>query len=196
MTLKNKKIGFAFTGSFCTYETALLCLEEIIKEGADVTGIFSGAAGTTDTRFMKAADLKEAVTRTTGKPAICTIIEAEPIGPKQLFNLLIVAPATGNTIAKITNGITDTSVTMAVKAHLRNCRPVVLAVSTNDALGNNAKNIGILLNTKDIFFVPFSQDDPVNKPKSLIFLKEYVVPALEEALEGRQVQPLLGKPTG
>ena len=192
MTLKDKRIGFALTGSFCTFKTALICVEDIIKEGAQVTGILSQAASTTDTRFMTADSLKESLSAFTSKPIITTIVEAEPVGPKKLFDLLVVLPTTGNTLAKLAAGITDTPVTMAVKSHLRNGNPVVLAISTNDALGNNAKNIGLLLNTTNIFFVPFGQDDPVKKPKSMVFLKDQVIPALEEALEFRQIQPLLG----
>ena len=191
MTLNNKCIGFAITGSFCTFETALACAEDIVNEGAAVTGILSQAADMTDTRFMTADHLKMALAGLTGKPLIRTITEAEPVGPQKLFDILVVLPATGNTLAKLAAGITDTPVTMAVKSHLRNNRPVVLAISTNDALGNNAKNIGLLLNTKNIFFVPFGQDDPINKPKSMVFLKGKVVSSIEEALEGRQLQPLL-----
>jgi len=191
MTFENKRIGFAITGSFCTFETAIVCVEHIVKEGALVTGILSNAADTTDTRFMTSANLKESLANITGRSIIRTIVEAEPIGPQKLFDLLIVLPATGNTLAKLAAGITDTTVTMAVKSHLRNNRPVVLAISTNDALGNNAKNIGLLLNTKNIYFVPFGQDDPGNKPKSIVFLKDRVIPAMAEAMEGRQLQPIL-----
>jgi len=192
MTLANKRIGFALTGSFCTFETALKCIEDILKEGALVTGILSHAVDTTDTRFMAAEALKASLADLTSNPIIRTIVEAEPIGPQALFDLLIVLPATGNTLAKLTAGITDTPVTMAVKSHLRNNRPVILAISTNDALGNNAKNIGQLLNMKNIYFVPFGQDDPMKKPKSMVFLKDKVISTIEEALEGRQLQPLLG----
>jgi len=192
MILDNKRIGFAITGSFCTFEAALACVEDILKEGASVTGILSYAADMTDTRFMTAESLKESLAGLTGKSIIRTIVEAEPIGPQKLFDILIVLPATGNTLAKLAAGITDTPVTMAVKSHLRNNRPVVLAVSTNDALGNNAQNIGKLLNTKNIYFVPFSQDDPVKKPKSMVFLDSQVIPSMREALEGRQLQPILG----
>ena len=192
MGLRGKRIGFALTGSFCTFESALLCLGDIVNEGADVTAILSHMADACDTRFMETAELKAALSDITSRPIISTIEEAEPIGPQKLLDLLVVLPATGNTVAKLANGITDTPVTMAVKAHLRNNRPVVLAISTNDALGAGAKNIGMLLNAKNIFFVPFGQDDPINKPKSLVFSPEKVISALEEALEGRQVQPILG----
>ena len=191
-SIKGKRIGFALTGSFCTFKTALDCVGDLVKEGAMVTAILSQATDLTDTRFMTAASLKESLTALTNTPIIRTIVEAEPIGPQKLFDILVVLPTTGNTLAKLAAGITDTTVTMAVKSHLRNNRPVVLAVSTNDALGNNAKNIGQLLNTKNIYFVPFGQDDPIKKPKSMVFLKDQVIPAMEEALEGRQLQPVLG----
>jgi len=192
MTLEGKRVGFAICASFCTFDTALECVDAIVKKGAIVTGILSPATDTINTRFMRADDLKDSLYMLTGNPLIRTIEEAEPIGPQKLLDLLVVLPATGNSLAKLAAGITDTAVTMAVKSHLRNNRPVVLAVSTNDGLGNSAKNIGALLNMKNIYFVPFGQDDPMLKPKSLVFLKEMVVPALEEALEGRQLQPLLG----
>lgn len=191
MALENKRIGFALTGSFCTFATALECIEEIMRQGAEVTPIISHSVDTIDTRFGRAADLKEKLEWITGKQIIRTIPGAEPIGPKQLFDLLVVLPATGNTIAKLANGITDTPVTMAVKSHLRNNGPVVLGISTNDALGNGAKNIGALLNTRHFYFVPYGQDDPAQKNYSIIFNKEKVLPTLECALEGRQVQPLL-----
>ena len=192
MKLNNKRIGLAICGSFCTFETALECAGDISSEKAEVTAILSHAVDTMDTRFMAADELKAALAKITGQPIIRTIKEAEPIGPQKLFDLIVVLPATGNTLAKLAHGITDTSVTMAVKAHLRNNRPVLLAISTNDALGASAKNIGTLLNTKNIFFVPFCQDDPEKKPKSMVFLKNKVIHAMEEALEGRQVQPMLG----
>ena len=191
MTLNKKRIGFAVTGSFCTFETALKCAKDIVKAGAELTGILSHATDMTDTRFMTAHNLKEALADLTGRPLIRTIAEAEPIGPQKLLDLMIILPATGNTIAKLAYGITDTPVTMAAKAHLRNNRPLVLAVSTNDALGAGAKNIGMLLNAKNVFFVPFGQDDPIKKPKSMVFLEDSVIPALEEALEDRQLQPIL-----
>jgi len=191
MKLENKRIGFALCGSFCTFDVALECMEEIKQEGADLTAIISQAADENDTRFMTADALKESLTQISGKPVIRSIVEAEPIGPKKMFDLLLVLPATGNTIAKMANGIADTTVTMAIKSHLRNNRPVVVAISTNDALGGNAKNIGALLNMKNVYFVSFGQDDPHNKPKSMIFKREMVLGALEWAFEGRQVQPVV-----
>ena len=192
MKLKDKRVGLAVTGSFCTFDTTLSCAEEIVKNGAQLTGIISTAVDTTDTRFMSAEYFKQTLQEISGKPLIRTIVEAEPIGPQKLFDLLIVLPATGNTIAKIAAGITDTPVCMAVKSHLRNNRPVLLAISTNDALGGGAKNIGQLLNAKNIFFVPFSQDDPLNKPKSMIFSQKQVISAMESALDHQQFQPILG----
>ena len=192
MMLKDKRVGLAVTGSFCTFDTTLSCAEEIIGNGAQLTGIISNSVDTTDTRFTAAEDFKKSLYKISGKPIIRTISEAEPIGPQKLFDLLVVLPATGNTVAKLAAGITDTPVCMAVKSHLRNNRPVLLAISTNDALGGGAKNIGQLLNAKNIFFVPFAQDDPVNKPKSMVFLKAQVIPAMELALNYQQLQPILG----
>lgn len=192
MKLEGKKVGLAVTGSFCTFETALHCAKDMVKQGVQLTGILSNIVDTTDTRFMAAEDFKKSLSEISGRPLISTITQAEPIGPQKLFDLLVVLPATGNTIAKLAAGITDTPVCMAIKSHLRNNRPVLLAISTNDALGGGAKNIGQLLNAKNIFFVPFSQDDPINKPKSMVFLKEEVVPAMESALDYQQIQPILG----
>ena len=190
--LKDKRIGLAITGSFCTFHTALICAEEIASLGVQLTAILSHNTAMMDTRFMSAECLKDSLTEICGRVPICSIEDAEPIGPGKLFDLLLVLPATGNTIGKLANGITDTPVCMAVKSHLRNNRPVVLAISTNDALGGSAVNIGRLLNAKNIYFVPFCQDDPINKPKSMVFVKDMVIPAVEEALEGRQLQPILG----
>ncbi|MCL2399517.1 MAG: dipicolinate synthase subunit B [Defluviitaleaceae bacterium] len=190
--IAQKRIGVAITGSFCNFDSTLFCVEEIVKKGAQVTAILSYAVDTTDTRFMKAEELKKELENITKNPIVNTIVDAEPIGPQNLFDIILVLPATGNTLAKIAVGITDTPVTMAVKSQLRNDKPVLLAMSTNDALGNNAKNIGQLLNTKKIFFVPFGQDDPIKKPKSMVFLPDQVIPAIEEALEDKQLQPMLG----
>lgn len=191
MKLEGLKIGFAITGSFCTFSRVMLELENLIKEGADVFPIISEAVKKFDTRFGKAAELKLKLEGMTGKQVISSIVEAEPIGPKKILDMLVVAPCTGNTLSKIANAITDTTVTMAVKAHLRNHRPVVIGVSTNDGLGLNAKNIGILLNTKNIYFVPFGQDDPTNKCNSLVSKYELVIPTVQEAFLGKQIQPVL-----
>ena len=186
-----KRIGFALTGSFCTIETAFNIISGLIAESAEVVPILSYAMNTIDTRFGAALDIKKRLAELTGQTVIKTITEAEPIGPAKLLDALVVLPATGNTLAKITNGITDTPVTMAVKAHLRNDRPVVLGISSNDALACGAKNIGLLLGMRNIFFVPFGQDQPFEKPRSMVFKEEYALPAIAEALEGRQLQPLL-----
>jgi len=193
LKLEGKKVGLAVCGSFCTFETTLSCAEVIVQQGAQLTGIISNAVDTTDTRFMAAEDFKQSLYEISEKPLIRTISEAEPIGPQKLLDLLVVLPATGNTLAKLAAGITDTPVCMAVKSHLRNNRPVLLAISTNDALGGGAKNIGHLLNAKNIFFVPFAQDDPSSKPKSMVFLTKQVIPAMEMALEYQQLQPILGR---
>lgn len=191
MELNNKKIGFAMTGSYCTFDIALNSLKELKDAGADIYPILSFNAANTDTRFMKCSQLKEKLKELTGKEPICTIVDAEPIGPKKLLDLLIVAPATGNSIAKIALGLTDTPVTMAVKAHLRNSKPVLIAISTNDALSANAKNLGILMNTKNIYFVPFTQDDCYKKCTSLISDMSKIVEAAQYALDGEQLQPLI-----
>ena len=193
MELKNKRIGFALCGSFCTFKKALMALKSLKDSGADVYPIMSETAYSTDTRFGKAEDFHEAIKAITGHDIIKSIKEAEPIGPGKLFDLIIVAPCTGNTIAKIASGITDSSVTMAVKAHLRNNRPALIAVSTNDGLGTAAKNIGMIMNSKNFYFVPFCQDDYEKKPNSLVAEFDSIIPAAEAAMEGRQLQPLLFK---
>ena len=188
---EGKRIGFALTGSFCTLDMALEVIEKLVQAGAEVIPILSHAVDTMDTKFGTAQGLKEKLTQLTGQPIIKTISEAEPIGPAKLLDILVVLPATGNTIAKIAYGITDTPVTMAVKAHIRNNRPVVLGLSSNDALGNGAKNIGMLLNMRNIFFIPFGQDQPHAKPRSMVLKGEYTLAAIDEALHGRQLQPIL-----
>lgn len=191
MSLKGKHIGVALTGSFCTYEKVFRELEKLTKEGALVQTIFSDAAGTIDSRFGKAADFLKRAEEITGNKPILTISEAEPIGPGSLLDILVLFPCTGNTIAKLANGITDTPALMAAKAHLRNNKPLLISISTNDALGMNMKNIGLLLNTKNIYFIPFGQDNPKTKPNSMIARTELLIPSLEAALEGRQYQPIL-----
>lgn len=191
MTVKGKNIGYAFTGSFCTISETIKEMERLVFLGAEVYPILSYTVAKTDTRFGRADDLRRRIELVTGRDCIDTITLAEPIGPKNLLDLIVVAPCTGNTLSKIANGITDTPVTMAVKAQLRNQKPVVLAIATNDGLGANAKNIGILLSTKNIYFVPFGQDDPEKKNNSLIAKFSMIVPTIELALEGRQIQPLL-----
>ncbi len=194
MSLANKKIGIAFTGSFCTYKRIFEELEKLIKEGAEVYTIFSNAAQTIDSRFGKSEDFIKKATELTGKKPILTIPEAEPIGPKAYLDALVIFPCTGNTIAKLANGITDGPVLMAAKAHLRNEKPLILSISTNDALGMNMKNIGLLLNSKNIYFIPFGQDDYVKKPNSLIAHTEMIIPTVEAAMEGKQIQPIIKSP--
>lgn len=191
MSIEGLKIGFALTGSSCNSSNVLPIIEDLAKKGADIYPIISYAVDTFDTRFGTAEECKNKLKEITGKELIKTIIEAEPVGPKLKLDVIVVAPCTGNTTAKLANAITDTSVTMACKAHLRNQRPLVLAISTNDGLGANAKNIGLLLNTKHIYFVPFGQDDAVNKPNSLIAKFDKIEETIEAAILGKQLQPLL-----
>jgi dipicolinate synthase subunit B len=191
MRLKGLKIGFCVTGSFCTFDKVLIQLQRMVDEGAEVYPIFSYAVASTDTRFTTAADFRQKVESITGHKVIADIVGAEPIGPKKLLDVVVIAPCTGNTLAKLANGITDTPVLMAAKAHLRNQRPVVIAVSTNDALGNNAKNLGQIMNVKNVYLVPFYQDDPVNKPNSLIADMDKIIDTVLLALEGKQIQPVL-----
>ena len=191
MELTGKKIGVAMSGSFCTYENAFQELQKLVEAGAKVQTIFSEAAQTIDSRFGKAEEFVRRAEILTGRTPMLTIAEAEPIGPKSLLDLLIVLPCTGNTIAKRANGITDTPVLMAAKAHLRNEKPLLLSISTNDALGMNMKNIGLLLNAKHVYFVPFGQDNPEKKPNSMIAHTELLCEAAEAALDGKQYQPIL-----
>lgn len=193
MLLQGVKVGFALTGSFCTFAKVMPELEKLIAEGADVLPIISEVVDKFDTRFGKADDWKARIEGITGKKIIKSIVDAEPIGPKSLLDIMVVAPCTGNTLGKIANAVTDTSVTMAAKAHLRNGKPLVLAISTNDGLGANAKNLGLLLNAKNVYFVPFGQDDPIKKCNSLTANNELIIPTLLEALKGRQLQPVLDK---
>ena len=185
------KIGFVMTGSFCTFVKALRAMENLVSLGHSVTPILSEHAGGMDTRFGTADDLRERLRNITGSEIIDSIAGAEPIGPKRMFDVLIVVPCTGNTLSKIANGIVDTPVAMAVKSTLRNHRPVLLAVSTNDGLGIGARNLGALMAMRGIYFVPFGQDDPVKKPQSLVAHFDRLVDAARAALNGEQLQPLL-----
>ena len=189
--MKDRKIGIAFTGSFCTYKNVFIEIEKLVEAGATVQTIFSNTAQTTDTRFGEAQQFIKRAEEITGIPAMLTIKEAEPIGPKDLLDILVIMPCTGNTIAKLANGITDTPVLMGSKAHLRNQKPLLLSLSTNDAMGMNMKNIGILLNTKNIYFIPFGQDDPIKKPNSMIARTELLIPSIESALNYKQIQPVI-----
>ena len=189
--LKGKKIGFAVCGSFCTFKKAFAQLRGLIDAGAEVTAVMSFNAAGMDTRFGKAEEHIAALEQMTGRKVIKTIADAEPIGPKRMFDALVIAPCTGNTLAKLAAGITDTPVTMAAKSHLRNSSPLVIAVSTNDGLAGSAKNIGALLNYRNIYFVPFGQDDPAAKPRSLVADFDRLPDAVSAALEVVQLQPML-----
>ena len=183
-------IGFAMCGSFCTFAQVFPVMELLARDYR-ITPIFSTAAATIDSRFGTASDHLAQAADICGARVLKSITEVEPIGPKKLFDALIVAPCTGNTLAKLAHSIADTPVTMAVKSHLRNGRPVVVAVSTNDALGGAAENIGKLMARKHYYFVPFRQDDPLNKPTSMVADFSRIHEALDAALEGRQLQPML-----
>lgn len=185
------RVGFALCGSFCTYNKAMAALEQIKAEFGNVTPIMSERGASTDTRFGNAHDFLCEMERICDKRVITTVHAAEPIGPKGLLDILIIAPCTGNTLAKLAAGVTDSSVTMAAKAHLRNGRPLIIAVSTNDGLAASARNIGELLCRKNIFFVPFRQDDPTGKPTSLVADFGLISATVHAALKGEQLQPLL-----
>jgi dipicolinate synthase subunit B len=191
MKLKGKNIGIAITGSFCTFDKIENQIKNLVDEGANVFPIFSKNVQTINSRFGSTQDYIKKICEMTGNKPILTIEEAEPIGPKSYLDILIIAPCTGNTLAKLVNGITDTPVLMAAKAHMRNSKPLVISVSTNDALGINFKNIGSLLNIKNIYFVPFGQDNALNKPTSMIAHTDLIVDTLEKALDGQQIQPVI-----
>ncbi len=184
------KLGLALTGSYCTFDSILPVARALAQE-YDLTVIMSDTSASTDTRFGCAENMKEQLCQITGKDVITTVVGAEPIGPKKLFDVLAVAPCTGNTIAKLACGIADSSVTMACKAHLRNQRPLVISISSNDALSTNAGNIGQLLNRKNIYFVPFGQDDHQKKPCSVVADLSALDDTIQAALEGVQIQPVL-----
>ncbi|MBO5488664.1 MAG: dipicolinate synthase subunit B [Eubacterium sp.] len=190
----SKIIGFAVTGSFCTFEKIKIVIKQLSKGPNRVIPIFSFMAQTTDCRFGKAEDFVKEVQEITGEKGIFTIPEAEPIGPKAMLDVLVIAPCTGNTLAKLAMGITDSAVLMAAKAHLRNDKPLVIGVSTNDGLGANFQNVGILMNRKNVFFVPFGQDDYEKKPNSLVAHWDKVEETMELAEKKRQIQPVLLSP--
>ena len=189
--MRKERIGFAMCGSFCTHGEVLRALERLTEEYETVIPIVSEISAVTDTRFGTADALMEKLECLTGKKVLKDIAEAEPIGPKGLLDLLVIAPATGNTLAKLAAGITDTAVTMAAKAHLRNGRPVVIAMASNDGLAAGARNIGELLVRKNYYFVPFGQDAAFSKPTSLIADFSKLTETVEAALRGEQVQPIL-----
>ena len=184
-------VGFAFTGSFCTYAQAMETLERVARRYGSVTPIVSERGAGTDSRFGNAADFVAEMERICGKRVVDSVVKAEPIGPKKLLDVLVICPCTGNTLAKLAAGITDSSVTMAAKAHLRNGRPLVLAVATNDGLAGAARNIGTLLDKKHVYFVPFGQDDAAHKPTSLVADFDRVPETIDAALCERQIQPVL-----
>ena len=183
-------VGFAMCGSFCTY-AQVFPIMELLTRDYTLTPIFSQAACTIDSRFGAAAEHLDTARELCGTDPICTIAQAEPIGPRKLFDILLIAPCTGNTLAKLSHGIADGPVTMAAKSHLRNGRPVLIAVSTNDALGTAAENIGRLMARKNIYFVPFSQDDPAGKPNSMVADFSQIPDAIQAAMEHKQLQPVL-----
>jgi dipicolinate synthase subunit B len=185
------RVGLAITGSFCTFSNVMEQIPILLNEGFDITPIMSQMSYSTDTRFGIAQDFIDAIEKLTGKKIIYTIKEAEPIGPKNLLDILVIAPCTGNTMGKLASGITDTSVTMAAKSHLRNQKPLVISISSNDALGASARNIGQLSNAKNVYFVPYKQDDFVNKPASMVANFNLILPTIYAALEGKQFQPII-----
>ncbi len=191
MNLENLNIGFALTGSFCTLKKTIAQLSYLSKSGANIIPIMSEITYSTDTRFGKAEDFINEVKSITGNEIINTIKKAEPIGPKNMLDALIIAPCTGNTLSKIALGMTDSCVAMAAKASLRNDNPLILAISTNDGLSASAKNIALLLNAKNVFFVPFSQDDPISKPTSLVADMSKIYDTLVMALDKKQIQPII-----
>ena len=191
---KQRTVGFAITGSFCTYEKIKGVVRRLVEEDNRVVPVFSHVAQTVNCRFGNAKDFIIEIQEITGERGIFSIQEAEPIGPKGFLDVLVIAPCTGNTMAKLCAGITDSPVLMAAKAHMRNDRPVVISLSTNDALGASLKNIGMLMNTKNIYFVPFGQDDYRKKPKSMIAHTDLIEDTIEAALEGKQLQPVVRSP--
>lgn len=191
MDATNLRLGFAFTGSFCTLRVVIDALYKVKEKGFEIVPIMSETAYKTDTRFGKCKDYIDEIENICGRKIIASVTAAEPIGPKKLIDALLIAPCTGNTLGKIAQGIYDGCVPLAAKATLRNNCPVIIAPSTNDGLSSSAKNIGLLLNTKNIYFVPFGQDDPIGKNNSLVAKWDYLIPAVETALSGEQFQPIL-----
>lgn len=188
--MKKLRVGLALTGSYCTYEKVLSAAERLAAR-YDLTAIMSETAYETDSRFGAAADFAARLERITGKDVLHSIVEVEPVGPKDWFDVLVIAPCTGNTLAKLAAGITDSSVTMAAKSHLRGGKPLLIAFGSNDGLSASARNIGEMLNRKNVYFVPFYQDDPEQKPHSLASDYSLLEDAIEKAYEGKQIQPIL-----
>lgn len=193
MSLESLKIGLGITGSFCNFSETKNVICNLKKEKIDVIPIISFATRDFDTRFFKKSEYIRMLEEETKNKVVDTIQKAEPIGPKNLVDAILICPCTGNTLAKLAHGITDTPVLMAVKSHIRNNKPVIIGVSTNDGLGMSLENIGRLLNTKNMYFVPFSQDDYVSKPKSLVLEYKYIIDTLKFALKGKQIQPIISR---
>jgi dipicolinate synthase subunit B len=192
LNLEGKKIGFAFTGSFCTFRKTIEQLEKLSKiKDVEIIPVMSYNSYSMDTKFGKAEDFIREIEEITKNKIIHTIEDAEPIGPKKMCDIFIIAPCTGNTMAKLANDIIDTPVTMAAKSHLRNENPLVIAVSTNNGLSGAGENIGKLLNRKHYYFVPFKQDNPITKPRSIVFDPSYLIKTLEYSLDREQIQPIL-----
>ena len=191
MSLSGIKVGFALTGSFCTFRGTIDKLKDLVKEGAQVVPVMSFNSYNLNTRFGEAKDFINEIEEITEHKIVNTFVGAEPFGPKKVVDIMVIAPCTGNTLAKLSYGITDTPVLMAAKSSLRNGNSLVLGISTNDGLSNNAANIGKLLNTKNIYFIPFRQDNPITKPNSLIFDNNYIIETIKQALKKEQIQPVL-----
>lgn len=191
MKIQDKTIGFALTGSHCTHDEVLPQMKRLVQLGARVIPIVSHTVATVDSRFGTAADWLEKIKEITPEPVISTVQEAEPIGPKKMLDCFVIAPCTGNSLARLANALTDGPVLMAAKAQMRNHRPVVIAISTNDALGLNAANLAKLLVAKHVYFVPFGQDAPENKPNSMVARMELIPETCAAAMQGQQLQPLI-----
>ena len=191
MDFDNVNIGFTMTGSFCTFKKVIPKIKELKDLGANIIPIMSYNSYNLDTKFGKAKEFIDEIENITGNKIIHTIQGAEPIGPKGLTDIMVVAPCSGNTIAKLANAIIDTPAVMAIKSHLRNQKPLVIGISTNDGLSGSAENIGKILNRKNYYFVPFTQDNPITKPTSLVFKFDYLIPTIKEALKNKQLQPLI-----
>ena len=191
MDIKNKKIGYIFTGSFCTFSKSIPIIKELKKLGADIIPIMSYNSYELDTKFGTSSSIIKEIEEITNKKIIHTIPGAEPIGPKKLTDIMVICPCSGNTISKLAYDIIDTPATMAAKSHLRNDLPIVIAVSTNNGVGANAENIGKLLNRRNYYFVPFTQDNPITKPRSVVADFNMVIKTIEYALDGKQISPIL-----
>lgn len=185
-------IGFGITGSFCTHDKALVAVKQLVDNGYNVIPIITDVVGKTNTRFGSSEKFLKELKQITKNEIVASIVDAEPLGPKNMIDVLVVAPCTGNTLAKLANAITDNAVTMTAKSLMRNNRPIVIGIASNDGLGLNLKNIATLMNSKNVYFVPFKQDDPTNKPKSLMVCWDKIEETLKEAINKNQIQPVLG----